>query len=188
MANTDPQKNQSTAQGGSERQGGQAHGQMSSQSHGQGSGQSHTQFANQEQGAGGKQAQSGSGAKSQSGGHSQSRGGGGQSQSSGNGSLADRREQMTRDAQALMTDLRDAAEGIEEYVRRQLEERPYTTLAIAGGAGYIIGGGLATRVNRMAVGLASRIFIGLMAREIGMRLDLVREGDMPYTGHGEAIQ
>ncbi len=95
------------------------------------------------------------------------------------------RRQLTQDAESLMQDVRDVVDGVQEYLERQVKERPYTTVAIAAGAGYVLGGGLATRVNRTLFSLASRIAIGVLAREIGMRLDLVRDGDMP---HGAAIQ
>lgn len=92
------------------------------------------------------------------------------------------REQISHDARALADSLQGAATSIEEALEQQLRQRPYGTLAIAAGAGYLIGGGLATRINRMAFALAGRIFVGIVAREIAIHFDAVR--DQP---HGRSI-
>ena len=46
-------------------------------------------------------------------------------------------------------------------LRRQLERRPYATLAVAGGIGFALGGGLPPALLRVAIGIGGRLAVEL---------------------------
>jgi len=71
-----------------------------------------------------------------------------------------------------------------ESLRRQLEANPYLTLAAAAVAGYVLGGGLASRLTRLALGAGARVAVVVFTRELlsGVAPDLqglglTEEGD-----------
>jgi hypothetical protein len=63
---------------------------------------------------------------------------------------------LASDAQDLASDARSTLQQIEALLREQVQERPYRTLLIAAGAGYVLGGGLASSLTREALRLALR--------------------------------
>ena len=63
-----------------------------------------------------------------------------------------------------------AADDLERYLTEQVEERPYITLGVAAGVGYVLGGGLRSRLTAVLLGAATRLAMAVAARELAARL------------------
>ena len=85
-------------------------------------------------------------------------------------SLGDHGREIQHDAQALAAALQDATNGVQRYLTEQVEQRPFSTLGLAAGIGYALGGGLSSRLTSVALGAATRLAMALVARELGARL------------------
>ena len=88
----------------------------------------------------------------------------------GQRSLGDHGRQIHHDLHALAAAVQDAADDVERYVTAQLDQRPYRTLGVAAGVGFVLGGGLRPRVAAMLFGTATRLAMALAARELAARL------------------
>lgn len=76
------------------------------------------------------------------------------------------------EADRLAEALRRARAEWEDLLRHRLKERPYATIAVAVGLGYVVGGGLAPGVIRSVVGIGGRMAAGiLMQRLLAAPLD-----------------
>ena len=84
--------------------------------------------------------------------------------------LGDHGRQIHHDAHALAAAVRDAADDLERYLTEQVEERPYTTLGVAAGVGFVLGGGLRSRLTVVLLGAATRLATAVAARELAARL------------------
>jgi hypothetical protein len=67
------------------------------------------------------------------------------------------------EAVAPMTDL---VETIQREIRHQVEVRPYATLLVALGAGYVLGGGVPIWAGRAAVNLGGRLLVARLVSAI----------------------
>ena len=85
-------------------------------------------------------------------------------------SLGDHGRQIHHDVHALAAAVQDAADDLERYLTEQVEQRPYTTLGVAAGVGFVLGGGLSSRLTAMLLGTATRLAMALAARELATRL------------------
>ena len=85
-------------------------------------------------------------------------------------SLADHGRQIQHDAHVLAAAVQDATAGLEGYLTEQVTRRPYTTLGVAAGIGYVLGGGLSSRLTAVVLGAATRLALALAARELGARI------------------
>ena len=85
-------------------------------------------------------------------------------------SLGDHCRQIHHDAHALAAAVQEATDDLERYLTEQVAQRPYTTLGVAAGVGYVLGGGLRARLTAVLLGAATRLAMGLAAREIAARL------------------
>jgi len=85
-------------------------------------------------------------------------------------SLGDHCRQIHHDAHALAAAVQGAADDLERYLTEQVEERPYTTLGVAAGVGFVLGGGLRSRLTAVLFGAARKLAVALAAREIAARL------------------
>ena len=85
-------------------------------------------------------------------------------------SLGDHCRRIQHDAQALAIAVQEAADEFERFLTEQVQERPYTTLGVAAGVGYALGGGLRSRLTAMVVGTATRLAMTLAARELVAQL------------------
>lgn len=74
------------------------------------------------------------------------------------------------DARALTLAVRSATDDVERYLRDQVNRRPYRTLGVAAGVGYVLGGGLRPRLTLVLVGAATRMATALAARALAARL------------------
>lgn len=97
-------------------------------------------------------------------------------------SLGDHAQEIHQDAEALAAAVREATSATQEFLEKQIEDRPYTTLGVAVGVGYVLGGGLSARLPILALGVAARVAAAAAAREIGARL--MQTGTAPPTKHG----
>lgn len=85
-------------------------------------------------------------------------------------SLADHGRQIQHDAHALAAAVQDATAGFEGYLTEQVTRRPYSTLGVAAGIGYALGGGLSSRLTAVLLGAATRLAMALAARQLEARL------------------
>ena len=85
-------------------------------------------------------------------------------------SLGDHGREIHDDALALAAAAQSATEGVQRYLTEQVEERPYRTLGMAAGIGYVLGGGLSSRLTAVLFAAATRLATALAARELGARL------------------
>ena len=85
-------------------------------------------------------------------------------------SIDDHCQQIYHDAQALAAAVQDAARDWDRYLTEQVEERPYATLGVAVGVGYVLGGGLRSRLTAVLLNAATRLAMAVAAREFAARL------------------
>jgi ElaB/YqjD/DUF883 family membrane-anchored ribosome-binding protein len=85
-------------------------------------------------------------------------------------SLSDYGRQIQHDAYALTSTVQDATTGLEGYLAAQVTRHPYGTVGVAAGIGYVLGGGLSSRLTAALLGTATRLAMALAARELGARL------------------
>lgn len=85
-------------------------------------------------------------------------------------SLGEHGREIQHDVQTLAAAVQDAADDLERFVTAQVEARPYTTLGVAAGVGYVLGGGLRLRLTRVLLGTATRLAMALATRELAARL------------------
>ena len=73
--------------------------------------------------------------------------------------LIDQSERVREDVVALASAVRQAARGWRSLLRDRLDRRPYATLAVAAGVGYVLGGGMPTLLVRSLIGMGGRFAI-----------------------------
>jgi len=93
-------------------------------------------------------------------------------------SLGDHGRQIHHDADALAVSARDATDGVQRYVTAQVEQRPLTTLGVAAGVGYVLGGGLSPRLTALLIAAAARVATAYAVRELGTRILQGGSGDL----------
>jgi len=73
---------------------------------------------------------------------------------------------LQQDITALSQTLNDAAQDVSTALREQVKSRPYATLGVAAGIGYILGGGLTMRVGALLLGTGGRMVTNMLLREV----------------------
>lgn len=71
-----------------------------------------------------------------------------------------------RDARTLAADLDAAVEDLGQLARSQLRKRPYTTLAAAGGVGWVLGGGVPDRLARLLLDQGYRLAVTMVVSHL----------------------
>ena len=71
-------------------------------------------------------------------------------------SLYESTRQVRSEAEALASTVGDVAGELEGRLRDSFQRRPYATLAVAAGAGYVLGGGIPSKLTRVVLGLGAR--------------------------------
>ncbi|HYB99912.1 MAG TPA: hypothetical protein VEC57_12345 [Candidatus Limnocylindrales bacterium] len=89
--------------------------------------------------------------------------------------------QIQGDVQQLATHVQETTNELTQVITDQMRQRPYTVLATAAGIGYLLGGGLSSRLTLLAFGMATRFAMAMAAREMG---SWVTEGFAGDTGGG----
>ena len=87
-------------------------------------------------------------------------------------SLADYGRQIQHDAHALAAAVQEATDGFRGYLSEQVTRRPYSTLGVAAGIGYALGGGLSSRLTALVFGAATKWAMAHAVRELGAGLVL----------------
>ena len=142
-----------------------------------------TESGNRQQSQGGQREQSGQpeqggqreeGRQQQQGGGQQRQAGGGQQ----GGKSQERRESPRQlrlqergreaygQAQQLASTLEEAVDEVGQFLREQADRRPYVSVATAAGIGYILGGGVPSRLTGFLFGLGSRFAVEMFLREL----------------------
>jgi hypothetical protein len=80
--------------------------------------------------------------------------------------IQERGREAYRDAQHLASTVEQAVDEIGQFLRDQAEERPYVSLATAAGIGYVLGGGVPSRLTGFLFGLGSRLAVEMFLREL----------------------
>jgi hypothetical protein len=73
--------------------------------------------------------------------------------------LVEDSRRLGEDFVALAEEALHVALGWRALLRRRLERRPYATLAVAAGVGYVLGGGVPSTVVRTLIGVGGRIAV-----------------------------
>lgn len=81
-------------------------------------------------------------------------------------SAGDHARKIQHDATTLVDELQRTAADLENYLTESVRLRPYATLSVAAGIGYVIGGGLATRFTVVLLGVATRLATAVAMREV----------------------
>jgi ElaB/YqjD/DUF883 family membrane-anchored ribosome-binding protein len=84
--------------------------------------------------------------------------------------ILDRGREVWNEARTLASTVEEAFEEIEEYLREQMEQRPYVALAAASGIGYVLGGGLPSRLTGLLIGWGSRIALTMAVQQLAPAL------------------
>jgi len=80
--------------------------------------------------------------------------------------IQERGREAYREAQQLASTLEQAVDEIGQFLREQTERRPYVSLATATGIGYVLGGGVPSRLTGFLFGLGSRFAVEMFLREL----------------------
>ena len=75
--------------------------------------------------------------------------------------------QIQGDVQQLAGHVQETTNELTTLITEQVRERPYTVLATAAGIGYLLGGGLSSKLTLMAFGVATRFAMAMAAKEMG---------------------
>lgn len=82
-------------------------------------------------------------------------------------SLGEHGRRLHHDGVTLAAEIQDAGAGIEQYLTAQVTRRPYATLGIAAGVGYVLGGGPRSRLTAVVVTGVTRLATLVLANEAG---------------------
>lgn len=82
----------------------------------------------------------------------------------------DQARQIQQDMRTLVGSLQAGAEDAERYITGEVKSRPYSTLAVAAGVGYVLGGGLSLRMTKLLIGVGTRLAMAVAARELSNML------------------
>jgi ElaB/YqjD/DUF883 family membrane-anchored ribosome-binding protein len=85
-------------------------------------------------------------------------------------SIGDHGRRIHHDVATLTAEVRSTTADLERYLTEQVRRRPYSTLGVATGIGYVLGGGLRSRLTLVLLGSATRLAAALAVREIGARI------------------
>jgi ElaB/YqjD/DUF883 family membrane-anchored ribosome-binding protein len=91
--------------------------------------------------------------------------------------LTETGRQIRGDAQNLVSHVSEAGTELQSYVTDMVRERPLATLGVAAGIGFLLGGGLTTRLTVLALGAGTRFAFALAAREMSAAFLPANSGD-----------
>jgi ElaB/YqjD/DUF883 family membrane-anchored ribosome-binding protein len=78
--------------------------------------------------------------------------------------LRERSRRLESDARSFAADVEELISDVEDLVRSRLETQPYATLAVAAGAGFVVGGGLTLGVLGTIVRAGVRAALGTLVQ------------------------
>jgi ElaB/YqjD/DUF883 family membrane-anchored ribosome-binding protein len=70
------------------------------------------------------------------------------------------------EAQMLASSLGELTQDVSSYVEEQVKQRPWAVLGVAAAIGYVIGGGLPSRITRAGVSIAMRMGSGMLVNQL----------------------
>src|SRR4051812_44330177 len=70
------------------------------------------------------------------------------------------------EAAELASSISELGNDLSGIIVEQLEQRPYAVLGVAAAAGYVLGGGIASRLTRVGLGIAVRMGMGMLVRQV----------------------
>jgi len=76
------------------------------------------------------------------------------------------RRNVREDANALGQSLNEATQQAGAYLKEQLQARPYATLGIAAGAGFVLGGGLSLRLSSTLLTVGGRMVASKLLQDV----------------------
>lgn len=88
--------------------------------------------------------------------------------------LGDHARRIRNEAQSLSTAIQDAAGDLERSLKDQCEHRPYMSLAAAAGIGYVLGGGLSSRLTVLMFNMTTKLVMAFLARELAATAETPR--------------
>jgi ElaB/YqjD/DUF883 family membrane-anchored ribosome-binding protein len=91
--------------------------------------------------------------------------------------LTETGRQIRGDAQNLVSHVSEAGTELQSYVTDMVRERPLATLGVAAGIGFLLGGGLTSRLTVLALGAGTRFAFALAAKEMSAALLPASSGD-----------
>ena len=77
-----------------------------------------------------------------------------------------RLEALSSEVDSLGETLQGTVDDVGNLLRSQLKARPYATLGMAAGAGFILGGGLSVRMTSAILGLGGRLLANRVLQEV----------------------
>jgi DNA-binding transcriptional LysR family regulator len=80
--------------------------------------------------------------------------------------LQERGREAYREARQLASTLEEGVDEIGQFLRDQTERRPYVSVATATAIGYVLGGGVPSRLTGFLFGLGSRFAIEMFLQEL----------------------
>jgi len=75
-------------------------------------------------------------------------------------------QRVREDARQLVSSVNELSSHARASLDEMIEKRPYATLGVAFAAGYVLAGGLSSRLTRLAVVLGGRYLINTFGSEI----------------------
>ena len=91
------------------------------------------------------------------------------------------------EVQMLASSLGELSTDVSTYVQEQAKQRPWAVLGVAAAIGYVIGGGLPSRITRAGLSIAMRMGTGMLVSQLveghgagllsGRRGEAMGEGD-----------
>lgn len=70
------------------------------------------------------------------------------------------------EAESLAAHVKEAGGDLQGFLSDQVRQRPYATLATAAGIGFVLGGGLSSKLTMLTLGMATRLAMAMAAREL----------------------
>lgn len=84
---------------------------------------------------------------------------------------------LKEEAQDMAASVSELGRELGAALREQLDRRPWAVLGAAAACGYVLGGGLPSRITRAGLGVAARIGMGMVVRQLVERQGMAMGGE-----------
>lgn len=92
---------------------------------------------------------------------------------------------LKEEAQDIASSVSELSREVSVVLKEQLDQRPFAVLGVAAACGYILGGGLPSRITRAGLGIAARIGMGMLVRQVVESQGIALGGE-GGEGYGQA--
>lgn len=82
-------------------------------------------------------------------------------------SLGSHVRQIRSDTRTLVAEIASTTADLERTLADNARLRPYSTLSVAAGLGYVLGGGLRSQFTVVILGVAARLVTAIAVRQLG---------------------